>query len=173
MEAAFGVIIRHFKSYFWAGAVVLVFVAINVGVATDHLRIQLGTTRQTVSSLEGAKLLAGQRAALLAARRDNGPLDLQMMRKAGIRVPDSFIRDGKFASPWGRSDLRKDGAQLVWDFHEITTSGCMDLLGAAIPGVIRAAASGGAADERPAPLARELAVHECRRTPLMARLILQ
>ena len=151
----------------------LVFLAINVWVAADHLRIETRSKKETTSALDGARLLAEQRSALLGARRDNGPLDLQMMRNAGVRVPESFIHSGHFSSPWGRSQIIKDGDQLVWDFHEITTTGCIQLLGSAIPGVIRAAASGGAADERPAPLEHALAVTECRRTPLIARLIVK
>lgn len=151
----------------------LIFLAINVWVAFDHLQIEVQTNRETVDSLDGTKLLAEQRSALLGARPDNGPIDLQMMRKAGIRVPESFIHAGHFASPWGHSQITKDGDQLVWDFYEITTAGCTQLLAGTIPGVIRAAASAGAADEKQAPLRHEVAVRECRRAPLMARLILK
>ena len=151
----------------------LVFLAINIWVAADHLSVEVRSSKQTTSSLDGTRLLAEQRAKLLRARSDNGPINLQMMRKAGVRVPESFIHAGSFSSPWGRSQITKDGDQLVWDFHEITTTGCIQLLGSPIPGVVRAAASGGAADEKPAPLAHAVAVPECRRTPLMARLILR
>jgi hypothetical protein len=173
------VIIRYFeespqrRAYAWAAGVLLVFLAINGWVAFDHLRIERRTNRETVDSLGGTRLLAEQRAALLGARPDNGPIDLPMMRKAGIRVPDSFVHAGHFASPWGASQITRDGDQLVWDFYEITTAGCTQLLTGAIPGVIRAAASAGAADEKKAPLRHEVAVLECRRAPLMARLILK
>jgi len=161
------------RTYAWAAAVVLIFLAINIWIAKDHLAIEMRSSKETSSSLDGTKLLAEQRAALIVARRDNGPIDLQMMRKAGVRVPESFIHAGQFASPWGRSTISKDGDQLVWDFYEITITGCTQLLESLIPGVIRAAASAGAADEKPAPVAHAVAVNECRRTPLMARLILK
>lgn len=179
----FRVIIRYLEGrhvhlsrrqiYFLSAAATAAFLVVNVWVALDHLRIQRRTDKETFSSLEGTKLLAEQRSALLAARPDDGPIDLQSMRNAGIRVPESFIHGGHFASPWGRSQIKKEGDQLVWDFHEITITGCLQLLATAIPGVLRAAASGGAADEKPAPLAREVAIRECRRTPLMARLIVK
>ena len=161
------------RTYVQAALVVLIFLAINIWIARDHLAIEMRSGKETSSSLDGAKLLAEQRAALLAARHDNGPIDLQMMRRAGVRVPASFIHAEQFASPWGRSAVNKDGDQLVWDFYEITISGCTQLLESTIPGVIRAAASAGAADEKPAPMAHAVAVNECRRTPLMARLILK
>ena len=161
------------RTYAWAAGLVLVFLAINIWIATDHLSLEARRNKETATSLEGTKALAEQRSALLKARRDNGAIDLQMMREAGVRVPESFIDGRNFASPWGRSQITKDGDQLVWDFHDITTTGCIQLLGSTIPGVIRAAASGGAADEKPAPLAHAVAVSECRRTPLMARLILK
>jgi hypothetical protein len=110
---------------------------------------------------------------LFAARPDNGPIDITMMRKAGVRVPELFVRDGHFESPWGLSAIIKSGDQLVWDFYEITTTGCAQLLEGPIPGVVRAASSGFAADEKTAPLTHDLAVDECRRTPLIARLILK
>ena len=151
----------------------LVFLAINIWIAADHLRLEVRRNKETSSSLDGTKLLAEQRSALLGARRDSGPIDLQMMRKARVNVPESLVHGGQFASAWGRSLITKDGDQLVWDFYDITTTGCIQLLGSPIPGVVRAAASAGAADEKPAPLAHADAVRECRRAPLMARLILK
>jgi hypothetical protein len=161
------------QRYFWAGAVLLIFLAINVWVAIDHLRIEVQTNQESDTSLDGTKVLAEQRSALFAARPDNGAIDLGMMRNAGVRVPESFIREGHFGSPWGPSIIAKQGEQLVWDFYEITTTGCTELLAAPIPGVVRAASSGASADEKPAPLPHDIAVQECRRTPLMARLILK
>jgi hypothetical protein len=161
------------RTHAWAAGVVLVFLAINAWVATDHLGLEMRSSRETGSALDGVNVLAGQRAALVRARRDNGPIDLQMMRIAGVRVPDSFVDGGSFASPWGRSQIFKDGDQLVWDFLDITTTGCIQLLGSGIPGLLRAATAAGAADEKPAPLPHALAIAECRRSPLMARLILK
>jgi hypothetical protein len=161
------------RNYFLGAGVVIIFLALNVWVAIDHFQIQSQITGQTVSALEGAKQIAEQRSALLAARPDNGPIDLQMMRKAGIRVPNSFVHGDLFASPWGSSQIMKQFDRLVWDFYEITTTGCAQLLedGGAIAGVVRVAASSRAADEKSVPLTREAAAQECRRTPLMARLI--
>lgn len=152
----------------------LAFLAANIWVAVDHFRIQGRTDRETVGSLDGTKRLAEQRTALLAARPDSGLIDLQMMRNAGVDVPESFVHGGQFASPWGRSQIVKDGNRLIWDFYDITTTGCMQLLeGADIPGVVRAAASAAAADEKSIPLTRAVAARECRRSPLIARLILK
>ena len=112
---------------------------------------------------------------MLAARPDSGPIDLQMMQKAGVRVPDSFIQGDSFASPWGQSRIIKQSNVLVWDFYEITTAGCTQLLGNSdsIAGVFSVAASAIANDEKPSPLTLEQAAQECRRTPLMARLVLK
>jgi hypothetical protein len=117
--------------------VVFVFLVMNVWVALDHLHIPILNSSQTVDALKGAKLLAAQRSALLSSRPDNGPIDLQMMQKVGVRVPDSFIHGDIFASPWGRSLIMKQYNVLVWDFYEITTAGCTQLLGnsGAIAGV--------------------------------------
>jgi hypothetical protein len=162
------------RSYFVGAGVVLVFLVLNVWVAVDHYQIQRPATNQNISALEGTKQIAEQRSALLAARPDSGPIDLQMMRKAGVRVPESFIRGDSFASPWGHSQIIKQYNVLVWDFYEITTSGCTQLLGnsGAIAGVFNVASSARAADEKPAPLKLDEAAQECRRTPLMARLFL-
>jgi hypothetical protein len=163
------------RTYFLGAGVVLVFLVLNVWVAIDHYQIQNPATNQTVSALEGAKQIAEQRSALLAARSDSGPIDLQMMRKAGVRVPESFVHGDSFASPWGQSQITKQYNVLVWDFYEITAAGCTQLLGnsGAIAGVFNVASSSRAADEKPAPLTLDVAADECRRTPLMARLFLQ
>ena len=155
--------------------VVLVFLVLNVWVAIDHYQIQYMVTNQTADALAGAKQIAQQRSALLAARPDSGPIDLQMMQRAGIRVPDSFIQGDSFASPWGQSRIIKQSNVLVWDFYEITTAGCTQLLGngGSIAGVFSLAASASANDEKRPPLTLEEAAQECRRTPLMARLVLK
>jgi hypothetical protein len=160
-------------TYVWAAAVLLVFVSVNIWIARDHLRTETQTNEEAESSLDATILLAQQRAVLFAARPDDGPIDLEMMRKAGVRVPESFVREDHFESPWGPSAIRKAGEWLVWDFYEMTTSGCTQLLEGPIPGVARAASSGFAADEKPAPVTHDVAITECRRTPLIARLILK
>ena len=154
---------------------VLVFLLLNVWVAIDHYQIQYMVTNQTVDALAGAKQVAQQRSALLAARPDSGPVDLQMMQRAGVRIPNSFIQGDSFASPWGQSRITKQSNVLVWDFYEITTAGCTQLLGnsASIVGVFSVATSARANDEKRLPLTLEAAAQECRRTPLMARLILK
>jgi hypothetical protein len=161
--------------HIFGGIVIFLFLAINVWIAIDHLQIERRNQKKMpVGALEETKLLAEQRSALLAARPDSGPIDLQMMRKVGVRVPESFVHGDSFASPWGASRIVKDGTVLTWDFYEITTTGCTQLLGGgAITGVFRVAASSRAADEKQPPLTREVAAQECRRTPLMVRLMLQ
>jgi hypothetical protein len=163
------------RTYFLGVGVVLVFLVLNVWVAIDHYQIQYMATTQTVNALEGAKQIAQQRSALLVARSDSGPIDLQMMRRAGVRIPDSFIQGDSFASPWGQSRITRQSNVLVWDFYEITTAGCTQLLGnsGSIAGVFSVAASARANDEKQPPLTLEAAAQECRRTPLMARLILK
>jgi hypothetical protein len=153
----------------------LVFLVLNVWVAIDHYQMQYMATNQTVDALAGAKQIAQQRSALLGARPDNGPIDLQMMRRAGIRVPGSFTQGDSFASPWGQSQIVRQSNVLVWDFYEITTAGCTHLLGSSgsIAGVFSVAASARASDERKPPLTLDAAAQECRRTPLMARLFLK
>lgn len=155
--------------------VTVAFLVINVWIAIDHYQIQHPITRQAVDALDGTKQIAKQRSALLAARPDNGPIDLEMMKKAGVRVPNSFVHGGAFASPWGQSQIMKQYDTIVWDFYDITSAGCTQLLGnsGAIDGVVRVAASARAADERPTPLSQGAAEQECRRPPLMARLILK
>jgi hypothetical protein len=163
------------RTYLLGVGAALVFLVVNVWVAIDHYQIQYMVTNQTADALAGAKQIAQQRSALLAARPDNGPIDLQMMQRAGIRVPQSFIQGDSFASPWGKSRISRQSNVLVWDFYEITTAGCTQLLGSSgsIAGVFRAAASSSANDEKQPPLTLEVAAEECRRVPLMARLILQ
>jgi hypothetical protein len=155
--------------------VVLAFMVLNVWIAVDHYQIQNPITIQGANALEGTKQIAEQRSALLAARPDSGPIDLQMMRKAGVRVPASFVHGDSFASPWGQSLISKQYNALVWDFYEITTAGCTQLLASsgAISGIVSAAGSARAADEKPVPLTIDVAERECRRTPLMARLVLK
>jgi hypothetical protein len=155
--------------------VVLVFLILNVWIAVDHYQIQNRFTRQTVDALAGARQIAEQRSALLSARADGGVIDLQMMRNAGVRVPESFVQGENFASPWGRSRIIKQSNVLVWDFYEITTAGCTQLLAdsASIAGVFSVAASARGADEKQPPLTLDVAAQECRREPLMARLILK
>lgn len=163
------------RTYFLAVGVVLVFLVLNVWVAIDHYQIQYMVTNQTADALAGAKQIAQQRSALLAARPDNGPIDLQMMQKAGVRVPSSFIQGDNFASPWGQSRISRQSNVLVWDFYEITTAGCTQLLGnsGSIAGVFSVAASASANDEKQPPLTIEVAAQECRRTPLLVRLVLK
>jgi hypothetical protein len=163
------------RTNFLGMGVVLVFLVLNVWVAIDHYQIQYMVTHQTADALVGAKQIAQQRSTLLTARPDSGPIDLQMMQKAGVRVPDSFIQGDSFASPWGKSQLIKQSNVLVWDFYEITTAGCTQLLGnsGSIAGVFSVAASAIANDEKPSPLTLEQSAQECRRTPLMARLVLK
>jgi hypothetical protein len=163
------------RVYLLGASVVLVFLGLNVWIALDHLHIPSLSSSQTVDGLKGTKLLAAQRSALLSSRPDNGPIDLQMMQKAGVNVPDSFVHGDIFASPWGRSLIMKQYNVLVWDFYEITTAGCTQLLGSsgAIAGVFSVAASSRSADEKPPPLTFDVAAQECRRTPLMARLLLK
>ena len=48
--------------------VALVFLVLNVWVAIDHYQIQYMVTNQTADALAGAKKIAQQRSALLAAR---------------------------------------------------------------------------------------------------------
>ena len=155
--------------------VVLVFLVLNIWVAIDHYQIQYMVTSQTADALAGAKQIAQQRSALIAARPDSGPIELQMMQRAGVRVPDSFIQGDSFVSPWGKSRIIKESNALIWDFYEITTAGCTQLLGnsSSIAGVFRVAASATASDEKRPPLTLEEAAQECRHTPLMVRLILQ
>jgi hypothetical protein len=138
------------RTYFLGLGVVLVFLVLNVWVAIDHYQIQYMVTHQTADALVGAKQIAQQRSTLLTARPDSGPIDLQMMQKAGVRVPDSFIQGDSFASPWGKSQLIKQSNVLVWDFYEITTAGCTQLLGnsGSIAGVFSVAASAIANDAR-------------------------
>lgn len=154
---------------------VLVFLGLNIWVAIDHYQILNPITIQAVSALEGAKQIAEQRSTILTARSDNGPIDLEMMQKAGVHVPPSFIHGANFASPWGPSQIIKLFNVLVWDFYDITTAGCTQLLASSgtIAGVFSVASSSRAADEKPAPLELDVAAQECRRTPLMARLILK
>jgi len=165
---------------FNAAAWTLVLIPAYAGVPVEEITVQIDqfrtenrTNEDADNPLDATRRLAEQRSALFAARPDNGPIDITMMRKAGVRVPELFVRDGHFESPWGLSAIIKSGDQLVWDFYEITTTGCAQLLEGSIPGVVRAASSGFAADEKTAPLTHDLAVDECRRTPLIARLILK
>jgi hypothetical protein len=163
------------RNYVLGAGVVLVFLVLNVWVAVNHYQIQNLVTRQSVDALEGAKQIAEQRSALLTARSDSGIIDLQMMREARVHVPESFVHGDSFASPWGQSRISKQSNVLVWDFYEITTAGCTQLLGnsGSIAGVFSVGASSHAADEKQPPLTLEVAAQECRRTPLMARLILK
>ena len=163
------------RTYFLGVGVALVFLVVNVWVAIDHYQIQYMVTDQTADALAGARQIAQQRSALLAARPDNGPIDLQMMQKAGVRVPASFIHGDSFASPWGQSRISRQSSVLVWDFYEITTAACTQLLGnsGSIAGVFMAAASASAKDEKQPPLTLEVAAQECKRTPLMTRLMLK
>jgi hypothetical protein len=162
------------RTYLLGGAVVLIFCAVNIWVAIDHLGIQNRLRAQTDSAMNGIRLLAEQRRALFAARPDNGAIELQMMRKAGVNVPESFIRNERFASPWGSSQIMRQGDLLVWDFYEIAVSDCTQLLeeSGTIAGIIRVAASSAAADEKSPPLTWDTAAKECRRSPPMARLIM-
>jgi hypothetical protein len=125
--------------------------------------------------LSGVKLLAEQRSALLGARDGNGAIDLQTMRRAGVRVPGLFIRNEAFASPWGSSRIAKQGDHLVWDFSEIDPAACTQLLedSKSIAGVVGVASSASSVDERTPPLTHDVAAKECGRTPLMVRLMLK
>jgi hypothetical protein len=163
------------RSYFAGAAVVLAFLIFNVWVATDHYRNQNLVTRQTVDALEGVKQLAAQRTALLAIGPSSGVIDIGMMRAAGVKVPETFVRGDELVSPWGQSRITKQSNVLVWDFYEITTAGCTQLLqnSDAIAGVFAVASSSRAVDEKQPPLTPEVASQECRRTPLMARLVLK
>jgi hypothetical protein len=157
-----------------AAAVVLVFCGVNAWVAVDHLGIPNRLRSQSVDTLKGIRALAEQRSALLGARADNGAIDLQMMQKAGVRVPDSFIKNGAFTSPFGSSQIIKQDDLLIWDFYEIMAADCAQLLedSSTIPGVIRVAPSASAIDEKTPPLTHDVAARACSRTGLMTRLIL-
>jgi hypothetical protein len=163
------------RMYFFGAGLVLIFLAVNVWVAIGHFQLERISLNQTVDALKGIKLVAAQRSALLSTRPDGGPIDLQMMRKAGVRIPDSFSDEYGFVSPWGRTQIFRQGNLLVWDFYEITTASCTQLLeeSSSIAGVISVAASARGADEKAPPITHELAAQECERTPLMARLILK
>jgi hypothetical protein len=163
------------RIYFAGAGLVLIFLAVNAWVAIDHFQLERLSLNQTVDGLKGVRLLAAQRSVLLSARPDGGPIDLQMMQKAGVRVPDSFSDGYGFLSPWGHTQIFRQGNLLVWDFYEITIASCRQLLeeSSTIAGVISVAASARGADEKAPPISREVAAQECRRTPLMGRLILK
>jgi hypothetical protein len=163
------------RIYFLGAGLVLIFLAVNIWAAIDHFQLERINLKQTDDALKGVKLLAAQRSALLSSRPDGGPIDLEMMRKAGVRVPDSFSGEYGFFSPWGRTLIFRQGNLLVWDFYEITTASCAQLLeeSGTIAGVVSVAASSRGADEKAPPITREIAAQECKRTPLMARLILK
>lgn len=160
---------------FFGWSVALAFLALNVSVAYQRLQIQGNVRGQAVSALEGVKQLATQRSALLSARPNDGLIELGMMRQAGVKVPDSFAQGDHFVSPWGYSSIVKQGGSLVWDFYEIPVTGCTQLLEASgnIAGVVKVATSGQFKDELAPPVTRERAADECRRTPLIARLVLK
>ncbi len=161
--------------YWLGGAVVLIFLSINVWAGTKHFESEIGIRRQNASALEAVKDLARQRVTLLKARQDSGAIALKSMRGVGVHVPEAFVRNDEFSSPWGSSEIRKEGDYLIWDFYEITPDGCTELLanGSELPGVIRVASSARAADEKTVPVSWDYAAQQCKRSPLMVRLILK
>jgi exopolysaccharide production protein ExoZ len=107
-----------------------------------------------------------QKLGEIAPVAPEGSLNLISLRRLGIEVPSSLVQGEELTTRWGgRAWVRRDPTALLFDLEEVPEITCRELLVRAddISGVVRAAASGQAADERPVPVSDVQAGVDCRR----------
>ena len=95
--------------------------------------------------------------------RDRRQVSLQVLSKAGVTVPEMFVRDGQLAWPWGPATLTRDGSGWTVDLYSAPRDVCEAVQLAAIefPGAARIATTALAKDEASIPVTSEHAKVTC------------